>query len=319
MGFAQQLHLASQPYAEGVDYILGADTHERIREPLKGKFAKVTEPGAFASFVGKLDIMVEDGKIMSESYELLEVDPEKYKADGEMTQLIKEVYKHYEKELSRVVGQSKTVLMRNYILETPIDNLITDALRWKFKTDITLSNGFRFGMPLVPDSNTGVAYITKDFLWTILPVNSNIKTAEATGQQIKDWLESELENTFSKQPDKRFGGWLVRFSGMQITITIGNEKGSRVQSVNINGEPLNLKKIYTITACEREGDPVDVLCRMKKVSNPVSKKILLHDVMEEYLSKFSPVSPKLDGRVHATDAPATLLTQASPGINYQFR
>ncbi|MGZ4090622.1 MAG: metallophosphoesterase, partial [Bacteroidia bacterium] len=51
MGLAQQLHLANQPCAMGVDYILGADTHERIREPLQGKFTKVTEPGAFASFV----------------------------------------------------------------------------------------------------------------------------------------------------------------------------------------------------------------------------------------------------------------------------
>src|ERR1041385_2601807 len=34
MGLAQQLHLSDQPCAQGVDYILGADTHERIREPI---------------------------------------------------------------------------------------------------------------------------------------------------------------------------------------------------------------------------------------------------------------------------------------------
>ena len=50
MGLAQQLNLSNQPYAHGVDYILGADTHERIREPLQGKFCKITEPGAFALF-----------------------------------------------------------------------------------------------------------------------------------------------------------------------------------------------------------------------------------------------------------------------------
>ncbi|MCA3749733.1 MAG: hypothetical protein IN808_11440 [Rubrobacter sp.] len=32
MGLAQQVHLANQSYTEGADYILGADTHERIRE-----------------------------------------------------------------------------------------------------------------------------------------------------------------------------------------------------------------------------------------------------------------------------------------------
>ena len=119
MGLAQQLNLASQPYADGVDYILGADTHERIREPLQGKYAKVTEPGAFASFIGKLDIVIEDGKIKDESYELLDVDPEKYKADEEMKYLIQQVSEPYEKELKRVIGKTKTILQRNYILETP--------------------------------------------------------------------------------------------------------------------------------------------------------------------------------------------------------
>lgn len=319
MGLAQQLNLASQPHAEGVNYILGADTHERIREPLEGKYAKVTEPGAFASFIGKLDIVVEDGKIKDESYELLDVDPERYKADPEMKELIAQTYKPHEKELQRVVGKTKTILMRNYILETPMDNLITDALMWKYKTDIALSNGFRFGTPLVPDTKTGLADITKDFLWGMLPVNSKVKTGTVTGQQIINWLEKELENTFAKDPAKRFGGWFVRFNGMQVTLTIGNEKGERVQSVTIQGNPLDIEKTYTVVACERDGDPVDMLCRLTKVNNPTSIDNFLHEVMEEYLAEFSPVSPKVEGRVIATDAPSTLLTQTTPGSNYQFR
>lgn len=319
MGLAQQLNLASQPYAEGVDYILGADTHERIREPLQGKYAKVTEPGAFASFIGKLDVVIENGKIKDESYELLDVDPERYGADEEMTQIIKQIYKPYEQELKRVIGKTKTILMRNYILETPTDNLITDALMWKFKTDIAVSNGFRFGTPLLPDGEFRVADITKDYLWSILPVNAKVKTGEITGQQLMNWLEKELENTFAHDPTKRFGGWFVRFNGMKVTLTIGNQKGKRVQSVMIAGQPLDLAKTYSITACEREGDPMDTLCRIESVSNPVSQGIFLHDVVEEYLSLFSPVAPKIEGRVVATDAPSTLLTQVIPGTNYQFR
>ena len=319
MGLAQQLNLASQPYADGVDYILGADTHERIREPLQGKYARVTEPGAFASFIGKLDIVIENGKIKDESYELLDVDPGKYKADEEMNRLVEEVRKPYEKDLDRVIGKTKTTLMRYYILETPMDNLITDALMWKLKTDITISNGFRFCTPLVPDPKTGFADITKDYLWSMLPVNSKVNTAEVSGQQIMNWLEIELENTFAKDPTKRFGGWFVRFNGMQVTFTIGNEKGKRVQAVTVKGTPIDPQKTYTITACERDGDPPNVLCRMPNVNNPVLQDILLHDVVEGYLAEFSPVSPKTEGRAIATDAPPTLLTQVTPGTKYQFR
>ncbi|MBC7865608.1 MAG: bifunctional metallophosphatase/5'-nucleotidase [Bacteroidia bacterium] len=319
MGMAQQLHLANHEFAQGVDYILGADTHERIRQPLQGKFAKVTEPGAFASFVGKLDIVIENGKIKEEVYELLDVDPEKYAEDEEMKHLVEKTKKPYKKILSEVLGQSKTPLMRYYIIETPMDNLITDALMWKMKTDIVVSNGFRFCPPLLPDPKTGLADITRDFLWSMLPVNSEVKTADVKGRQILNWLEKELENAFAKDATKRFGGWFVRFKGMKVTFTIGNEKGKRVQEVCVNDVTIDPEKIYSMCACLREGDPDNVLCRMLNVHNPVPQGILLHDVVEDYLAEFSPVSPVVEGRAVATDAPADLLTQIIPGLEYEFR
>ncbi|MBL0330555.1 MAG: 5'-nucleotidase C-terminal domain-containing protein [Bacteroidetes bacterium] len=186
------------------------------------------------------------------------------------------------------------------------------------KTDITVSNGFRFCHPLAVDSKVGIVDITKEYLWNMLPVNSRVKTAEVTGTQILNWLESELENAFAKDATKRLGGWFVRFSGMKVTFTIGNEKGKRVQKVTVKNKPLDLNKTYTIAACERDGDPMDTLCRIKKVNKPVSQEIFLHNILEDYLTKFSPVSPKVDGRAIATDAEPTLLTQVE-GVNYKFR
>lgn len=317
MGLAQQLNLASQPYAQGVDYILGADTHERIREPLQGKYSKVTEPGAFASFIGKLDLVLEDGKIKDEVYELLEVDPEKYKADKSMQHLVEEVRKPYEAELSRVVGKTKSTLMRYYVIETPMDNLITDALMWKFNPDIAISNGFRFCPPLyVPPGQT--ADITKDYLYSMIPGNNQVLMADVSGRQITEWLEKELENVFATDPTKRLGGWLVRFKGMQIKFTIANPMGSRLAEVLVQGQKLEADKIYKVVSCEREGDPETLLCRIKGVKNNHKAGALIHSVLEDYLAKNSPVEPKLEGRAVATDAPATLLTQVS-GVNYQFR
>ncbi len=318
MGLAQQLHLSNQECAEGVNYILGADTHERIREPLQGKFTKVTEPGAFAAFVGKLDIVIENGVIKDEVYQLIDVDPEVYKEDPGMKHLISTVKEPYKKVLNEVIGQSKTPLLRYYILETPMDNLITDALMWRMKTDIVVSNGFRFCPPLIPDPKTGVTDITKEYLWSMLPVNAEVKTADVKGKQILGWLEKELENVFATDPTKRFGGWFVRFKGMKLVLTVGKPKGERVQELKINGELVDPEKIYTMCACEREGDPDNVLCRMLNVHNPVRQDILLHDVMEDYLAEFSPVSPQLEGRVTATDAPFDTVSQVE-GTSYVFR
>jgi len=318
MGLAQQVGLANMEEVKGVDYILGADTHERIRQPLQGTYAKVTEPGAFGSFISKLDIVIEDGKVKEHNYQLLDVDPLLYKEDEEMNRLIKKTKAPFEKKLNKVIGKTTTPLVRYYVIETPMDNFITDAIMWKFKPDIALSNGFRFCPPLVPDPKTGVADITSDFLWSMLPVNSEAKLGMATGRQLWDWMEHELENAFSKDPEKRFGGWVIRFNGMEVNFTINKENGKRVNWIKINKQSIDLSKHYSFVACEREGDPDTTLCRMEGIKTPTKLGFTLHTIIEDYLKVFSPIAPKMEGRCIATDASSELLTQLT-GVGYEFR
>ncbi len=318
MGLAQQVGLSNNPAVQGADFILGADTHERVRVPIEGKYCKVVECGAFGSFLGKLDVEVENGKIKSYKYQLLDVDPVKYPADKKLQSLVNKASAPFKEQLSKVIGATTTPLVRYFVMETPMDNLITDAIHWKFKTDIALSNGFRFCQPLAVDPVKGKADITKEFLWNMLPVDSEAKTGLITGKQLWDWQEKELQNAFAKDPSKRFGGWFVRFAGMEVNFTIGNEFGKRVNWIKVKGEQVDMNKEYSIVACEREGDPDDTLCRIEKVKNPKKTSVLMHAVIEEYLAAHSPVSPKLEMRATATDQPHTLLTQLQ-GTTYEFR
>ncbi|MBK9759638.1 MAG: 5'-nucleotidase C-terminal domain-containing protein [Flavobacteriales bacterium] len=317
MGLAQQVDLANKPEVEGVDLILGADTHERVRTPIQGKYSKVTEPGAFGSFVARLDVVVEDGKVKDSHYELLDVDPEKYPADKGMLQLVEEVSAPYKETLSKVVGSTKNTLVRYYVIENPMDNLITDAIMWKLKPEIAISNGFRFCPPIVADGKAPTP-ITNDHIWSMIPVDSEAKFGDATGQQLWDWLEQELHNVFAKDPAKRFGGWVVRFKGMTANFTMQNEKGKRVNWIKVGKKPIDLTRTYLIAACEREGDPNDTLCRMEKVANPRRANATMHNILREYFGAFSPVAPKVEGRITATDAPQTLLSQLE-GYDYEFR
>ncbi len=317
LGLTQQVALANTPYAKGVDYILGADTHERIRTPIQGVHARVTEPGAFGSFVGKLDFVVEKGELKEQSYQLLDVDPEVYPEDPEMKKLIEEARSPFRAELDKVIGVTKTPLLRYYVMETPMDNFITDAIMWKYSPDVALSNGFRFCPPLVP-GHSGTAEITADYLWSMLPVDSEAKQGIVSGQQLWTWLEKELTNAFAKDPAKRFGGWVVRFKGMEVNITVNADDGKRINWIKIKGQPIDLKRSYTFVACEREGDPDTTLCRVNNIGSPKKLGATLHSVIREYLAQFSPISPALEGRITATDAPEDLLTQLS-GYGYEFR
>lgn len=318
IGISKQLLLADNPAIEGVDFILGNDTHERIRKPIQGKYAKVVEPGAFGSFVGRLDLKVKNGKMIGYDYELIEVDPNKFPAHPEVQQLVNVAKAPYAEELQRVLGYTIKPIHRYLVVENPMDNMITDALLWKSGADFATSNGFRFGVPIVPDPSTGRKEITKEDLWRMLPVDENMKIGEVTGQQVKDWLEKEINNVFAKNPADRFGGWLVRFSGLTLKFDSSKDYGNRVIEVKIQGEPLDLNKTYTMASCNRTGEPISTLCRMKDAKNVEVMDYTLHDAVEQYLAEKGEVSPVLDGRAQAVDLGPNAYSQV-PGTDYEFR
>lgn len=317
MGLSQQIHLANLPACEGVDYIFGGDTHERVREPIQCKYAKVVEPGAFGSFVGRLDLEIKDGKIVGERYELLEVDAIKHKPKPEVQKLIDDLEAPFTADINKVHGYSTVPLYRYFVIENTIDTMILDALDWRLDVDIVLSNGFRF----CPPRNVGAdgrAPITEGYIFDMLPVDSYIRTAKVTGQQILDWLEKELNNVFSKDASKRFGGWVVKFKGMEVEFLAFGEPENRVKKVTVGGQPLDLLRTYSISACERDGDPDTVLCRIPNVKEGKNTPYTLHQTMRDYLAANSPVTPVPRGYAKALDAPATLLTQVT-GVPYDFR
>ncbi|TXE13714.1 bifunctional metallophosphatase/5'-nucleotidase [Algoriphagus aquimarinus] len=318
LGLSQQIHLGNLPACEGVDYILGGDTHERVRTPIQSTYTKVVEPGAFGSFVGKLELEFEHGKLISDEYELMEVNAEKYPAAPEMTQLIKSNEGPYLADIQKVVGYSTIPLYRYFVIENTIDTLVLDAISWQNPDiDIILSNGFRFCPPRSTPDHTGNIPITNGFIYDMLPVNSNIRTGKVTGEQIRFWLEKELNNVFAKEASQRFGGWVVKFKGMYVEFNAFGEEGDRVKELKIAGKPIDLTKTYTISACEREGDPDEILCRFVGVKETKNTEYTLHEAIQNYLAENSPVTPIPPKSAIALDAPETLLTQVH-GVPYEF-
>lgn len=318
LGLSQQINLANLPECEGVDYILGGDTHERVRKPIQCKYAKVVEPGAFGSFVGKLDLTIKDGKVIADHYVLLEVTADKLKPNKDVQKLLKDKEHLYEQNINQIVGYSTIPLYRYFVIENPIDTMILDALKWKFpEINIALSNGFRFCPPRSSKDETGNIPINNGFIYDMLPVDSTVRTGVVTGKQLKNWLEKELNNVFAKDASKRFGGWVVKFKGMKVEFRAFDELDKRVESITVNGQPIDMEAEYSVLACERDGDPDDVLCRMKGVKQAKNTKFTLHQVMIEYLKANSPVTPTPPKNAIVLDAPQTLLTQVT-GVDYKF-
>jgi len=319
LGLSQQLSLADMEVCKGVDYILGGDTHERVRTPIQCRYAKVVEPGAFGSFVGKLELTIKNGVVVKDEYHLDEISSESYPPSKKIASIIQQNEHPFEEDIYKIAGYSTIPLYRYFVVENPIDTLVLDSLQWKLpEIDIVLSNGFRFCPPRVTPDHTGNIPITNGYIYDMLPVNSTVRTAEIKGKQLIEWLEKELNNVFAINAAERLGGWVIKFKGMKMEFNAFGKKGERIKKLLVADEPVQPEKKYIICACERDGDPEDMLCRIKNVNNAKNTNFTLHSIMKEYLAEKSPVTPSPPLNARVLDAPQTLLSQVS-GVDYTFR
>lgn len=301
IGLSKAIELTE--HLKGFDLHLSADTHERTYEPFDVNGIWVVEPGAFGSFMGRLELTVADGAIVDKSWELVELTASSYGEAPDVRATLDTVLAPMREELDKEIGSLSETLARYDVVETTLDNLLADALRETTGTDIALSNGFRFGTPLLP----GV--LRESNLYDFYPIVTNLKTGEVRGEQLRDFWERELENVFAADASKRFGGWVPRPSGMTMTFRAHAPFGQRIDTILVNGEPLENDRMYTITACEREGDADHMVCRIPHVTNTRVHEIDAHEAVRRYLRAHTDLTAPARDRIQALDLPDVVRSQ----------
>jgi S-sulfosulfanyl-L-cysteine sulfohydrolase len=286
------------------DVILSGHTHERTARPIVEGEVIVVEPGSFGSFLGRLDLTIKPGGgIANHHFQLIPILASRYDEDPEVKDLVEKSLSLHRPRMAKWIGKTETVLMRYDLLETTADNFIADAVRETAKTDIGFTNGFRFGVPVLPQN------VTEADLWNLLPMDARMKRGWVTGKELKDYLERELEMVYAKNPLKLNGGWGPRASGMSFIFQARAEEGRRVVSVKINGIEVEDDVHYTIAGCEREGEPLDVICRHRGSHDARILPVSIHEALAQYFQVHPVVAPTREGREKAIDLPSAVFSQ----------
>ena len=137
-----------------------------------------------------------------------------------------------------------------------------------------------------------------------------MKRGWVTGKELRDYLENELEMVYSKNPLKLNGGWGPRASGMTIVFDARAalwtqarlDQRSTVERPKTDGH-------YTIAGCEREGEPMDVVCRHRGTHDAQVLPMSIHEALREYFKVHPVIAPRRDGRERALDLPAAVFSQ----------
>jgi S-sulfosulfanyl-L-cysteine sulfohydrolase len=256
-GFDVDRKMASR--VSGIDVILTGHTHDAIPTAIRVKDTLLIASGSHGKFLARLDLKVENKKVVDYRFKLIPVFSDVIAPDPDMAALIKEIRSPHAAEIDRVLGRTDSLLYRRGNLNGTFDDLICDALLKERDAQIALSPGFRWGATLLPGDE-----ITADTLYTQTAITyPNVYRSEMTGAFIKEILEDVADNLFNPDPYLQQGGDMVRVGGMGYAIDIGQPIGKRISEMTLlaSGEKIEPAKNYTVAGWASvnegtEGPPV---------------------------------------------------------------
>ncbi|HET9494670.1 MAG TPA: bifunctional metallophosphatase/5'-nucleotidase [Chloroflexia bacterium] len=280
LGFPQDMHLVSE--VPGVDVVLSSHTHNRLHRPAVQGSTIVIQSGSHGAFVGRLDLQVEGGKVADYRHRLIEVS-QNIEPDAEVAALVRDALEPFTRELGEVVGNTATPLNRATSLESTMDNLLLQALLESTGAQIAISNGWRYGAPIVPGP------VTLNDLYNIVPMNPRVSLVELTGEELWAALEENLEHTYSRDPLGQMGGYLKRAMGLRALIRIENPRGHRLQALFVGEEKVEPGRQYTAAFVTEQG----ISSRYGQNRRHTGERAI--DALRKYLAAHDPVRADLRG------------------------
>ena len=125
LGFPQDIKLASE--VSGIDVLLSGHTHNRLYEPVRVNGAVLIQSGCHGSFVGRLDLRVEAGRVVDCHHRLIPLDS-MIQPDKDMQDLVDAVLAPHRAMLDTVVGRTDTLLDRATSLSAPMETFFWPPL-----------------------------------------------------------------------------------------------------------------------------------------------------------------------------------------------
>jgi len=246
LGFPQDVKLAGE--VDGIDVIVSGHTHNRMEHAISVNGAIIFQSGCHGSFVGRLDVVVDGGKITSHKHSLIAVNAT-LGEQPEMARLVEAALKTDRAALAEVVGSVGAPLHRYAMLNAPMDDVLLEAVAAAAGTDIAFSNGWRYGAPIEAGD------VTVNDLWNIIPTNPPVSTVELTGSEIAQMIEENLERTFASDPYEQMGGFLKRMRGLRLYFKAENPKGHRIDRLYAGNEAIVPDRVYTVAYVTAQGVP----------------------------------------------------------------
>ena len=276
-----------------VDMIFLADTDEDTIQPAKaGLYIK---QGTDQGNAVVLDVsLAGEGTEFSWKHEAKLVSLKQYQPDVATSVQVQLYLARLSQIMDTGIGTTKTLLdtRRQSVRtgENAFGNMVADALRTHFGSDVALMNGggIRGNRIYEPGYE-----LTRRDIRRELPFRNRVVLLSVTGAQI---LEA-LENGFSRIEEVK--GRFPHVSGMVVNYDPKAPVGQRVRSVSIAGKPLKKDEKYSLATLDyiyEGGDGYEVLKEGERLSS-IGGGQLVWETVRIYLAGRDTVAPVVEGRL----------------------
>ena len=272
---------------DGIDVLASGHTHDPVFDPVVWNNTIVYQGGAHGKYVTKLDIRVKDKKPVSFSYELVKVQQSELEPDPEIQKLVDAAYAPHAEKLDEVVGETTVMVYRRDFWQSPMGNLMTDALRDMTGADIAFFPAWRYGATLLPGK------ITVEDVYNVVPTDGTINTFKMSGKVVKRLMNTLLNGFLDRDPYSRVGGDMIRFSGMKVVYDTSRPFGQRLVSLEIGGEAADDDRDYTVASVHTRFQ----LNPLFGATHAEDTGRVFIDELIEHIRKNSPISPSVDDRI----------------------
>eukprot|EP01080_Neovahlkampfia_damariscottae_P000774 gene774-9024_t len=273
-----------------VDLFLGA--HDHIKGGYYDKELKFLKAGYDFEDLSLVEINISEDSKISIEREIIEV-----KSETKKNEKILEIISNYEdemnKQMSIIIGSTKVDLdcRKNTVRgrEAAFGNLLADFMKKQLKTDTTIIIGGIISSDKIWEKGD----LSMGFVVSIFPWEGTVIAIEITGKDII----LALENGVSWLP--REDGRFIQVSGITMEYDIRKKKMERVSNVKINGENIDLERLYSVAVTDfiaLGGEGFTMFANAKRLMR-VEDGIPQIDLLKKLIEENSPLHPTIDGRL----------------------
>lgn len=254
----------------GIDVIVGGHAHRGIERPFVHPQSGtiIVQTYGYGTRLGVLRLQLRDGHVASHAGELVTTWTARVSPDAAVASVV-ERYKH------DVAAQAGTPLLslgkrlyRAYNDESPLGNVVADALRDATGAEIAFQNGGGLRADLPDDA------ITAAHVLDVLPFLNTVDTYRLTGAQVLEVLEQSL--TLERG--------LMQVAGLKVDYDLSRPFGSRVVRAVVGDAPVARDRSYTVVTNSFIGEGGDLYETFLKATRLTTGKPIA-DVVTDYLKK----------------------------------